>query len=273
MRLIVTSDLHYDSRGYLTQPAQIRALAEEIAGLGPDAVILAGDIAHGLDDFSACVGCFSGLSCPVGVIAGNHDLWRDKERKISSQDLWTTHLPAVTRQQGAQWIEEDTLCVDGVALVASVAWYDYSAVDPTVQLSRDTLALLKRRLNNDATWIDWSHTDPDFAQTRRESVVRRLRRAEDDPTIRASVLVTHVPVLEEQMQRKPHDPTWGASNAYFGHLTLGDEILGFAKLRAVLSGHTHGGMQATRARGALSPLEVRVVTVDYGAPGYTLFDL
>ena len=47
-RIAVTGDLHYDPSGQLTPPRMIRALVEEIRAEKPDAVIMAGDLAHGL---------------------------------------------------------------------------------------------------------------------------------------------------------------------------------------------------------------------------------
>ncbi len=50
------------------------------------------------------------------------------------------------------------------------------------------------------------------------------------------------------MLRKPDDFDWGFSNAYFGNLTLGRQVLETSKkVQAVVSGHTHIGMQVVNA--------------------------
>lgn len=273
MRLIVTSDLHYDSRGDLTSPGQVEALAREIAAQEPDAVLLAGDMAHGLREFEACVACFRGVGAPVGVIAGNHDLWRDNQQRVDSTSLWAGELAAASVRAGARWLEEETLRVDGVDIIASVAWYDYSAADPGVRASPEDFASQKRFHNNDAVWLDWPWTDTAFASSRRASLRRRVAASEQDPGARAIVVVTHVPIVEEQMERRPHDPRWSFSNAYFGHLTAGEELVSAPKLRAIISGHSHFGKRATRARPGLAPLSIRVVAADYGAPAYEILDL
>jgi hypothetical protein len=78
-----------------------------------------------------------------------------------------------------------------------------------------------------------------------------------------------VPLFDEQMCRKPHDPDWGFSNAYFGNLTLGQRVLQMRKLQAVVSGHTHVERQASIGRRAVP---VSVLGSDYNAPVYTVID-
>jgi hypothetical protein len=96
-----------------------------------------------------------------------------------------------------------------------------------------------------------------------DALVTKLDALERDASISTVAVVTHVPLLEEQMERRPHDPTWGLCNAYFGNLTLGRRVTAFRKVRAVVSGHTHAGRRATRGA-----IDIRVVDSDYGAPSY-----
>ena len=266
MRVAVTSDLHYDSAGDLTPPAAIEELARRIAAERPDAVILAGDLAHGLDQFAACVRCFRDVGAPFAVLAGNHDVWRDDARGLGSQRLFDEALPAATRAEGAIWLEGETVRVGDVAIVGSLAWYDYSAVDPGVHAPPDVVGALKGRFNNDAHWIDWPDDDRAVAARLGAAMRARLRAACDDPSVRAVLVATHVPILEEQMVRRPEDPRWGFSNAYFGNLTLGAAVLGEPKVRAVVSGHTHFGRRAQVARAGAPPIDAAVVGSDYGAP-------
>ena len=46
------------------------------------------------------------------------------------------------------------------------------------------------------------------------------------------------------MCRKPNNRDWGFSNAYFGNLTLGAQVLERQKVSHVISGHTHVGRNA-----------------------------
>src|SRR5262249_49433846 len=149
---------------------------------------------------------------------------------------------------GATWLEEEIVRVGDVAIVGSIAWYDYSAVDPGITLSPDDIGKMKHHLNNDSTWIDWERDDREFAAERGAALGERLKEAARDPKVRAILVVTHVPILEEQIERRPKDQLWGVSNAYFGNLTLGAALIGEPKVSAVVSGHTHFGRSHVRAR-------------------------
>jgi hypothetical protein len=272
MRLLVTSDVHYDPRGRLTDEQTIAAMIARMQEEHADCAVLAGDVAHGLDAFAACVEMFAtALACPVYVLAGNHDLWRDKARGISSEALWTCELRAATEKAGAIWLEGTRAIIAGVGLCGSLAWYDYSGLDVDAEVSREEAGRLKQHLNNDAHRIDWQRDDPQFAGELADALVHQLGALARE--VEAIALVTHVPIFEEQMHRKPGNRDWGVGNAFFGHLTLGARVRDVPQLRAVVSGHTHWGTRATLAREGLSPLDVRVVGSDYKIPNYLCLDL
>ncbi len=273
VRIVVTSDLHYDPTGSLTSPRAIRALVGEIEGEEPDAVVIAGDLAHGLDLFSRCLACFDDLDVPVAVLAGNHDVWRDDNAGLSSLELWRSRLPETTRKAGAIWLESEVLRVGDVAVVGSMVWYDYSALDPAWPMAVEHITVIKRLLNNDAYWINWHYTDPEFAAELEAALAERLSWACQDDSVRAVAVVTHIPILEPQIMRKPHDQRWGISNAYFGNLTTGRVVLAQPKVRVVVSGHTHIGRSGWVERDGISPVECHVVPSDYRQPAYVVIDL
>jgi predicted MPP superfamily phosphohydrolase len=270
MRLGVTSDLHYDPSGHLTSREQLEALAGTLAAERLDALVLAGDLAVSLASFEECVSMFRGVGVPLGVLAGNHDVWRDRAAELSSERLFTVELPAATERAGAIWLEQRSMEIGGVAIVGSMAWYDYSAVDPEVSATPELLASTKRMFNNDAHRIDWERDDPGFAGELSAGLLGRLAQAAAG--VSAVVVVTHVPVLEQQMVRKPRDPEWGFSNAYFGNLTLGHALLREPKLRALVSGHTHLGRDRQVLREGAPPVRAAVVGSDYAAPAYIVVE-
>ena len=273
MKIVITSDLHYDERGHLTSPGEVQEMIQKIAIERPNLVVLAGDLSHGSKAFEDCVAAFRPLRVPVAVLAGNHDIWKDETAGFSSEELWGYQLESITMRQQATWLEKQNLVFGSIGVVGSMAWYDYSGVDPKAQTSPDLLESLKSCFNNDATWIDWGRKDRDFARELRERMLLRLRALAQQEGIQKIVVVTHVPIVEEQMERKPEDSQWGVTNAYFGHLTLGDEVVKEPKVVAIISGHTHVGKQATRQRPGLPSIDVRVVEADYGMPGYTVLSL
>ena len=116
MRLAVTSDLHFDFGGRLTPPQAIEDMVLELVESRPDAVVLAGDIAAGFTAFEACLADFKGLGIPVGVVAGNHDLWRDEKLGLSTEALWGGALEEAAERQGLIWLEARSIRVGDVAV-------------------------------------------------------------------------------------------------------------------------------------------------------------
>ena len=266
-RIVVTSDLHYDDEVDLTPPATVAALAGRIASHDPDVVVIAGDLGHPIRNFQGCLSLFTQFPVPVGVVAGNHDIWRDPDGRSSSDDLFLRALPSAVRDAGMAWLEEDTIVVGRTAVVGSLIWYDYSAVDPSLSLSLEQLAELKQHATNDSIWIDLPWTDRGFAARLRRGLEARLDALEWDADIDHVVLVTHVPLFEEQMVRRTDEASWGLIRAYFGNFTTGEAVTVYSKLRAVVSGHTHRRVHARPVeRPGLPPLPVYTVGSDYGEP-------
>lgn len=273
MRLAVTSDLHFDFGGRLTPPQAIEDMVLELVESRPDAVVLAGDIAAGFTAFEACLAEFKGLGIPVGVVAGNHDLWRDEKLGLSTEALWGGALEEAAERQGLIWLEARSIRVGDVAVVGSMCWYDYSAVDAALGMTGEQLAQVKGSLNADARKMDWRRKDVDFAAELERSLLKRIDAAAADPAVRAVAVVTHVPLVEAQMTRKPEDTRWGTSNAYFGNLTTGRAVMERAKVKAIVSGHSHVGHEELVERGAMGPVMTRVVPSDYGTPKFVLVEL
>jgi predicted phosphodiesterase len=270
IRLAVTADLHYDSRGKLTPPELVAAEAERIREAKPDALIIAGDLGHGLDNINACLDAFAGFDVPIGVTWGNHDIWRDKRSGHSSMELWSELLPEALKRVGMVDLEREVMRVGDVGIAGSIAWYDYSAIDPDFKMPRNALVAMKPLVHADAYWIDWHLNDPTFAGLVGEDFNSRLAGLAQDDSLRAIVVVTHVLLLEEQMLRKPGDRAWGVGNAFFGNLTLGEGVLALPKVRAVISGHTHVGREATVERKGMPPIVTHVVPSDYGRPAHVI---
>ncbi len=264
VKIAVTSDLHLP----ITPALTIADLLREVEAHAPDALVIAGDIGESLREIERCLAMARELvSCPVLVVAGNHDLWK---RGASSRQLWEKLLPKAVQQAGCVWLEGEAVVLNGVAVVGTIAWYDYSAVDPAIRATPEVFAAQKVNYNMDAVMIDWEWTDPAFAARVAGPFLATLDRLEADPAVHHVVVATHVPLLECQMCRKPHDPTWGFSNAYFGNLMLGRQVLARRKVTHVFSGHTHVSREGTAARENGPAVEARVIPSEYGRPAWLL---
>jgi hypothetical protein len=263
--VVVTSDLHLG----ITKEETLKRHVSAIAAEAPDLTVLAGDVAEGYERFRDCLDIFRGLPGKVAVLAGNHDVWARQGRH--SWELWERALPAATRAAGMLWLEDGAWTRDRLAVAGSIAWYDYSAAAPGLDKDAEYWARNKGRWNMDARFVDWPHSDPEFATQVGDGLIGQAEALEADPAIEAILIVTHVPLFEEQMLRLPHDLRWTYGNTYFGNLALGERLLFARKLRAVISGHTHVGRERRHPR-AGEPLLVWVIDSDYGKPGYVTFN-
>ncbi len=269
-RIAATSDLHFDANGQLTAPAKVRAVLDAMVASGADAIIVAGDIGHPLANYCQCLDLFAGCRIPVGVVAGNHDVWRDQDH--DSQRLLEEVLPIVSRQRGCRWLEQDRIVIGSTAIVGSMVWYDYSGAE-SLGLEPSYFADAKPRISNDALWVDWVWSDPEAAGMLRMGLRATLEDLERDDSIRRVVVVTHVPVFEGQMLRNPDNFAWSVANAYFGNLRTGRVIARFPKVRVVISGHLHTSRTTTVSRTPMADIHAIVVGSDYGDPDWVLVDV
>lgn len=261
MKLAITSDLHLP----ITPLTPIVHLANQVAEYQPDAFIVAGDVGESVPDWQRCLAALKSIvEAPLLVLAGNHDLWT---RGVwPSQKLFEELLPEQTGKVGGIWLEGEAWVKDGVAVAGSIGWYDYSAIDPQFRDEPpEVIARRKREFNYDANGIDWKWTDPEFAGIVAKKLLATLDRLEADSSVRQIIVVTHVPLLDCQMCRKPHDPRWGFSNAYFGNLTLGQEVVKRRKVTRIISGHTHVGREGS-VPAAGREIAARVIASEYGRP-------
>ena len=268
MLIAFTSDLHLG----ITRESALVALAGEMRDARPDALVLGGDIAEGAWAFERALELLADVAPRRGYVPGNHDVW--KCEGWSSRELLERRLPELAREHGYDPLEELTWTLGSTALVASMAWYDYSGIDP--RFAGEGAAGIARRkaeFVNDADQIDWPFTDLDLAARLRGGVEQRLALAESDAAIERIVVATHVPVFDEQMTRRPGDARWAYSNAYFGHLTLGEVVRRFAKVTDVVSGHTHGERDAHVGREGLPPIRSRVCGSAYGRPRWVAIEV
>jgi 3',5'-cyclic AMP phosphodiesterase CpdA len=263
VKLAITSDLHLP----ITKDERITTLAREIQSFAPDALVLAGDLGESLTHLKRCLRLMrEHVPAPIWVLAGNHDVWARPPH--DSHALWREAVPAAVAEAACHWLEGTSFVLHGTAVVGTIAWYDYSAADPSVQAPMEQFAQQKFHYNADALRIDWEWSDPEFAECVSAPFLAQLDRLQNDPAVERIVVVTHVPLAEQQMHRNPEDQRWAFSNAYFGNLTLGHKVLARPKVSHVISGHTHVGRKGMVQRTGGTPVEVCVLASDYEEPAW-----
>ncbi|MFO0845693.1 MAG: metallophosphoesterase [Gemmataceae bacterium] len=258
VKLAVASDLHLP----VTPADKLAGLARAVAASAPDLVVLAGDLAESLADFSRVLAMFrKEAACPVAVLPGDVDFWA--RPPYDSRRLWTELLPEAAADGGCVWLEGRSLKVGPVAVAGSVGWYDYSAAALAGMVSDLEFAQQKYLHNADALRIDWEYSDPEFAGRAGAGLVAALDALEGDPAVEQVVVVTHFPILEGQLTRRPGA---GFASAYAGNLTLGRKVAARPKVRHVVSGHTRQPKHGELIRDGMPPLSYHVLPGDYERP-------
>ena len=272
MKLVVTADLHLRN----TKRSEIASMLDKAVAFAPgaDALAIAGDVGEGADQFRIVLQMARKLFDTVIVLCGNHDLYVApgyNRAEVTSQRLWDEILPEIIADTGCLDLERNTWRCGSVAVVGTIAWYDYSAAEKRLMMPDAWYEVHKRDLIADG-WIDWSITDKEFAAEVSELFLERLAVTADDPSVEEVVVLTHDPIFECQMIRHPDDYTWSCRNAYFGNLTLGAEVLRFPKVRQVISGHTHNPTGGEVPRQGMPPVHAVVIDSDYNRPGFLVVD-
>jgi hypothetical protein len=239
-------------------------MARQMAGFQPDVAVLAGDLAESLADFGRCQAMFRReLSCPLWVLPGDRDFWA--RPPYDSHRLWSELLPDAVKRAGCGWLEGEAFVQGGVAIAGSIAWYDYSSATMACMVTDLEFAQHKYLHNADALRIDWEWSDPEFAGRVGAALLATLDLLEQDVSVGAIVVLTHFPILEQQLHRQPG---MGLASAYAGNLTLGRKVLARRKLTHVISGHAHVARHTETARAGLAPVEVHVLPGDYEKPAW-----
>jgi hypothetical protein len=259
VKLAITSDLYLG----VTPTDRLERLAREMAGFSPDVAVIGGDLAEAHSDFIRCLKLFrQALTCPIWVLAGDRDFWA--RPPYDSRRLWRDQIPEAVAKEHCQYLEGQSFVQDGVAVAGTVAWYDYSTATMAGIVSDLEFAQQKYLYNADALRIDWEWSDPEFASQCALPFLATLDHLEQDAQVSRTVVVTHFPILEQQL---PRDTVRGLASAYLGNLTLGRKVLTRKKVSHIISGHAHVGREYTVERESGS-VEVRVLASDYDKPAW-----
>jgi 3',5'-cyclic AMP phosphodiesterase CpdA len=266
MRVAVAADLHVG----VTPEEAAHKLVDSIRQEDASMVILAGDLGEPLHRFEKALSLFRDVGTHVAVLAGNHDVWH-RTGPHSSRGLWEHLLAEAVARHGFIWLEDEIVVRDDVAIVGTLAWYDYSSRAPGYEdKSNKAFFRTKGAYNNDGNFIDWPWTDIEFADAVGNPFLQRLATACSRPGVAHVIVVTHVPVFREQKVTVQKWNTGG--DAYYGNWTLGRRIESFEKVRMVVSGHTHLGVVAKHLTPDGRAIPAVTIGSEYGKPAYYVID-
>lgn len=267
MRIIVTSDLHYN---VARSKAPTQRLAAEICKLGGDALVFVGDSAgmdlSVLDEVFGLFEAFGGVRLAV---SGNHELWTGGAS--DSLHRYETTLAEVCSRNGVHYLDGGPFVRDGVAIVGNMGWYDFTFRPALLEIplrfyqhkiAPGAAAQLDayRHLFDEADdippgareigtrWMDGKHVklpmgDVAFTHALAEKLRRHLEQAADAAD-RIVACIHHVPFAE----LVPHSviPNWEFANAFMGSELLGEVLLDFPKVDYMFCGHSHRSLRCRK---------------------------
>lgn len=134
MRIAFTSDLHVEYHLEV-----VGLLAEEVARLAPDALVLAGDVCPDLGRLERALHLVTrAVDCPVLFLPGNHELWCGGAQGPgpNSRERYEQVLPALARRAGALPLGTAPERLGPVAFVGVTGWHDGSLGAPVWPLEK-----------------------------------------------------------------------------------------------------------------------------------------
>ena len=222
-----------------------------------DVLLIVGDTAAGDgDDLETALSAIH-FDGPKLFVAGNHELWTNR---ADSYALFTDELPARVRALGWQWLETDPFVADGVGIVGSIGWYDYSFAPRSLGIPErfyeakvspgaiERLSGYDHLMGDDisdaakqivARWNDGRHiklgrSDFAFLDERLDQMRRSLAAIDCGRVIAA---VHHVPFAELLPPR--HSATWDFARAYLGSARMGEVLVTDPRVTHAFCGHSH----------------------------------
>ncbi len=268
MKLLITADLHYNIAR--CRPG-VRRLAREACAAGGDAIVLVGDTAGSdLAPLRECLRLFADFPGRRFMVAGNHCLWTRDTDEGASLRRYRQTLPDAAADEGFEMLDHAPAFVDGVGLVGTVGWYDYSFRDRSLGIPEafyraklapgaaaylggheDLLAahrddLTDAHLALGARWMDGVHvrlgiSDEAFVEDQAHKLARHLADAERRSE-RVLAFLHHLPFAELVPTARP--PRFAFAAAFMGSGRLGEPLLACRKLTDVYCGHSHWAAEA-----------------------------
>ncbi len=273
MRIILTSDLHYDVQ---RSKAPTDEIARKIVAAGGDLLVLVGDSAAvDLAILERLLSLFDAFNGRRLFVAGNHELW--VAPGADSFRRWEVELADVCKRAGYHYLDALPFVESGLAIVGSVGWYDYTfrsaslriplrfyqhKVAPGRAAAEESLRHLVTGYDDippgaDGIFVRWMDgvranlgmSDVEYTHL----LAARLRTHLVEATARVDRVVAaihHVP-FHQLVPRTMH-PNFAFAEAYMGSELLGEVLLDFPQVRDVYCGHAHrrktvrvGGLTAT----------------------------
>ncbi|MFY9987618.1 MAG: metallophosphoesterase [Chthoniobacterales bacterium] len=275
MKLLVTADLHLVR---VWRPIVLATLARWVREAGPDALLIAGDLAVAAEaDTALCELRRLFPHGPIIVVLGNHDFWGGvaagcRTLGATLEQFWQT--PA--QRYDVTLLDQENFCFEELVFVGGYGHYDLGFAVPELRyegkiVTRDHYLRGRPPIDTTLRWrdFDWMPRSADVltvAHAQVEAVQARILATDS-----ARIFITlHTPPFEEllgipdsSMLDPENPPIRAFFRAYLGNRAMGEMLRPYStRIAGLVCGHTH------RAAGPLDLSGFAGVNVgsDYGAP-------
>lgn len=273
MRLIVTSDLHYN---VARSKAPTEALAREVCRVGGDCLLFVGDSAStDLAILEQVFALFESFKGPRLAVAGNHELWgglvRTEAGDHESIRRYEKDIAEACRRSGVHYLDESPFRMNGLSFVGNVGWYDFSFRPATLgiplrfyqhkvgpgaaehfekhrHLVENATDIPESAREITSRWMDGERVrlpmgDVEFTQLMADKLRQHLNQvhADSDEVV---VAVHHLPFAE--IVPRSIIPNWAFASGFLGSELLGETILEFPKVKRVFCGHSHRALRCRK---------------------------
>ena len=267
MQILVTSDLHYNIK---RSQAPARKAADEILQTPADALVLVGDTAGAdLEHHARALDLFENFAGRKFIVPGNHCLWCESGQ--TAIERYEKLLPALALEHGFEVLDHNPVVIDGVGLIGSIGWYDYSMRDAELGIALDFYrekispgaaeyygdhphlfekhrkSITPRQLEIGARWMDnWRMkleiSDEEFL----EMLLVKLRAQLGELSQVASQIVAfvhHLP-FDELLPDSEIPDRFKFAKAFLGSGKIGKLLLEYPAVSHVYCGHSHWPISA-----------------------------
>lgn len=252
------SDLHVRPGG--EDDPLIDAVRSRVEETDPDVFVIAGDTSSQIDILSQTLSKLKLHDASCLYVAGNHDIWFEKERGLGSLAKYSREIGRVCSENGFIHLPDGPHIEGETAFVGSIGWSDYSFRRPELGIPMSAYEAKEYR---GAVWYDVFNVDWEFTDAEATSLFNKKLSYDLSVlphTVDHVIYVSHHLPFQELTLYKNRLP-WDFFSAYMGAKSTGELILNDGRVFMTISGHSHIRSCVTVGR-----ITAITVPLGYGRP-------
>ena len=258
MRVAAISDIHVSSDG--SDEKLILEIHERVKELSPDVFVIAGDISASVTILADSLSKLHVDDCINLYVAGNHDIWFEQDKGLSSLEKYSHTIGDVCKKHGWLHLPDQPYIMESTVFIGSLGWYDYSFRRADLQIPEEAY---EEKQFEDAVWydvfnVDWYLTDKEATNLFNRKIEYDLSVLSDK--VERIVFVSHHLPFKELTVYKQRLP-WDFFSAYMGAISTGKILLDDKRVILSISGHSH-----IRNKITINGITAISVPIGYGRP-------